>query len=397
MGKKRIKAYDRTAENDIRYRGPLTYRHLLVFGWICISFKILYILTTLGISIDANQPDWVYTLSRVSSALGDLALPLFLFANFAIILDKKQTYKQQLIKFGGLSLLVVLLFILAKEHYAVGLVSTVVGDRKMAEEIVEEFILNASVEGKLVFNLFIDLFMCTLLMFFLNYEPRKYFVGKKRYLFRTLALIPILYEVGSLVIRILMAFQVIRPPYIVYPFLTIKPPMSFVLFVLLALHIKFQERRFRKRGMDAKRFAAYTRTNAHSLHFSIYASVMIAITAFIDFVLYILGTTAYMLPAFENAADLTNEAVEAQIIASSPIVLAWGIGQHMLMLEIIPIVLLFSYTRNHNNPKADIYIPAAGAILAFFVTLEGLYQCIAMNLPTLLNMIQAMAVEFMIG
>ena len=92
MGKKRIKAYDRTAENDIRYRGPLTYRHLLVFGWICISFKILYILTTLGISIDANQPDWVYTLSRVSSALGDLALPLFLFANFAIILDKKQTY-----------------------------------------------------------------------------------------------------------------------------------------------------------------------------------------------------------------------------------------------------------------------------------------------------------------
>ena len=234
-------------------------------------------------------------------------------------------------------------------------------------------------------------------MFFLNYEPRKYFVGKKRYLFRTLALIPILYEVGSLVIRILMAFQVIRPPYIVYPFLTIKPPMSFVLFVLLALHIKFQERRFRKRGMDAKRFAAYTRTNAHSLHFSIYASVMIAITAFIDFVLYILGTTAYMLPAFENAADITNEAVEAQIIASSPIVLAWGIGQHMLMLEIIPIVLLFSYTRNHNNPKADIYIPAAGAILAFFVTLEGLYQCIAMNLPTLLNMIQAMAVEFMVG
>ena len=77
--------------------------------------------------------------------------------------------------------------------------------------------------------------------------------------------------------------------------------------------------------------------------------------------------------------------------------MAWGIGQHMLMLEIIPIVLLFSYTRNHNNPKADIYIPAGGAILAFFVTLEGLYQGIVMNLPTLLNMIQSMAVEFMIG
>ena len=40
----RISKYERTAGNDISYRGPLSYRHLLIIGWICISFKVLDIL-----------------------------------------------------------------------------------------------------------------------------------------------------------------------------------------------------------------------------------------------------------------------------------------------------------------------------------------------------------------
>ena len=94
MSKKgsRISKYERTTANDISYRGPLSYRHLLVIGWICISFKVLDLLISLGIKIDPNQPQWMLTLGKVAGFLGAFALPMFLIANFAIILDKKKTY-----------------------------------------------------------------------------------------------------------------------------------------------------------------------------------------------------------------------------------------------------------------------------------------------------------------
>lgn len=41
-------------------------------------------------------------------------------------------------------------------------------------------------------NLFIDLFMCTLFMFFLDYVPEKHFQGKKLRIFRAMALIPVI-------------------------------------------------------------------------------------------------------------------------------------------------------------------------------------------------------------
>ena len=34
--KKRVKLHEVTAENDIRYRGPLSYFHFQILGWLCI-------------------------------------------------------------------------------------------------------------------------------------------------------------------------------------------------------------------------------------------------------------------------------------------------------------------------------------------------------------------------
>ena len=39
---KRISKYERTAENDIKYRGPLNYKHLLILGWLGIYLVCLY-------------------------------------------------------------------------------------------------------------------------------------------------------------------------------------------------------------------------------------------------------------------------------------------------------------------------------------------------------------------
>ena len=360
MSKKgsRISKYERTTANDISYRGPLSYRHLLVIGWICISFKVLDLLISLGIKIDPNQPQWMLTLGKVAGFLGAFALPMFLIANFAIILDKKKTYKQQLIKFGGLSLGVILVFIIVKEHYAVGLVTAVIGNRADAGRLVDEAIYQWAMTGSLIFNLFIDLFMCTLFMFFLEYEPQTRFQGKKLRLFRAMALLPVLYEAGALALRITVVMTDFKPPYIVYPFLTTKPFMSFVLFIILALHIRFDESRFKKRDKSPEDFEEYTRTNDHSLRFSIFTSVMILVTGAIDFIVYVLCTVylTYVAAGINpDTAVLTQEAektLDEVLPLAMKVVGAWRFGEHYMMILLIPVILLFSYTRNHKNMKA---------------------------------------------
>ena len=316
MAHKIVKIFDKRMGNDIRYRGPLSYRHLMILGWISMAFKLLSIILSIGDSLDLPESQSMQTLEAIANFSGNFALPLFLFANFAIILDRKNSYKRQLLWFGGLSALIVFLFILFKEHYIVGIISALLGDREAAEELIDEILYSLSLKGSLVFNLFIDLFMCTLLMFFLNYVPKRFFTGGKKKLFRLFALVPILYETGSLIIRIVMAYGVTTPNYLIYPFLTTKPFMSFVLFLILVLHLKFQERRLRKNGIGLEEYQAYTRTNAHSLRFSVYATVMILITAVIDFILYVIVSLAVLLPSMMESEIVSEEALaEIQISA----------------------------------------------------------------------------------
>ena len=390
--KNKISIYDRNASNDIRYRGPLSYRHLQIMGWLGISFLVLHSLIELGIMIDPNQPKWVLSLNSVASVVSEFALPLFLFANFAILLDRKKTFKAQLLKFGGLSLLVVILFLLVTEHYILEVGTAIAGDKAGVQAQIDGYFLSRIRTGSLSFNFFVDMFLCTLLLFFLEYTPKKVFTGKKRYLFRMFALIPVVYEAGSLVIRILAYYGIIAPPLIVYPLLTTKPPMSFVLFVILVLFIKIRELRFRKRGKTKQEYMEFTKTRLNSLQFSVFSSIMILVTGVIDLILLI-GFSAFDIVVKnmdhpEQVKNASEQALEEMSMVSARGVTGWGIGLHSTMIFIIPIILLFSYTRNHKNPKADLAIPIGGILLAVFVGIEGLHQGILMNIPIIMNMIQ---------
>ena len=390
--KNKVSIYDRNASNDIRYRGPLSYRHLQIMGWLAVSFLVLHRLTELGIMIDPNQPKWVLLLNTVTGNVSEFALPLFLFANFAILLDRKITFKAQLLKFGGLSLLVVILFLLVTEHYILEVGTAIVGDRSVVQSQIDGYFLNRIHTGSISFNLFVDMFLCTLLLFFLEYTPKKVFTGKKRYIFRMFALIPVLYEAGSLVIRILAYYGIISPPLIVYPLLTTKPLMSFVLFLILVLFIKIREFRFRKKGRTKQEYMEFTKTRLNSLQFSVFSSIMILITGVIDLLLLI-GFSAVDLVVknmdqLDQIVNASEQALEEMSMVSALGVAGWGIGAHFTMIYIIPIILLFSYTKNHKNPKADLAIPIGGILLTVCVGIEGFHQGLLMNIPIIMNMIK---------
>ena len=346
--KKKVRIYERTTEDDIRFRGPLSYRHLWILGWIAISFKVLSMVIALGVVIDPNQPQWVLNLQTVSMILAEFALPLFLFGNFAVLLDGKRSFKEQLIKFGALSLLVVVLYLLVTEHYLLEVGTAITEDPAMVQKGIEDLLFSMTMEGGLSFNLFLDMFLCTLLLFFLEYDPKRFFTGKKRIIFRCFAILPILYEAGSLAVRIMITYEMIQPSFLIYPFLTTKPILSFVLFVILVFFIKFREFRFLRHGRTKEEFKAFSQTNRHSLHFSVFASVMILITCVMDFILFVILTFVRMGP-LEEVVEYTEEMLAENAVRSSAAVAGWGIGKHMAMVVIIPIILLFSYTRTHKN------------------------------------------------
>lgn len=245
--KQKIQLYELTSTDDIRYRGPLSYRHLQILAWIGISFLIISTGISLVTKVIPEQPAWIRDVEAIANLIGSLALPLFLFANFAIILDEKYSYRSQLGKFAGLSLLVVFFYFLVTKHYITGLLAALTQDKAAARETLSVIIYTGAQDGGMAFNLFIDMFLCTLFMFFLNYEPTRVFTGKKKIIFRLFSLLPLLYEIACLAIRVAVVYGAIHPPLIVYSFLTTKPLMSFVLFIILALFAKFRERKFRKK------------------------------------------------------------------------------------------------------------------------------------------------------
>ena len=46
----------------------------------------------------------------------------------------------------------------------------------------------------------------------------------------------------------------------------------------------------------------------------------------------------------------------------------------------VPLVLLFSYTKTHKNPKIDLFIPIGGIALIALVLLEGTFQVVTLNI-----------------
>jgi hypothetical protein len=64
------------------------------------------------------------------------------------------------------------------------------------------------------------------------------------------------------------------------------------------------------------------------------------------------------------------------------------------MIFLIPIILLFSYTRRHKNPDADIFVPIGGVAVAVLVGIESVYQLIVINLPILMQKTLEMVQQF---
>ena len=304
--KRRVKLHEVTSENDIRYRGPLSYFHFQILGWLCIVLSQVALIVRLAGRIDAD------VAVNTAGALGllqnaaNLSLPFLLICVFAQLLNADGGYVRQIVKNAAAMAVVWALSCLVFYRYVVGGIGAFIENPGEIMPAIQTVITQVAPSGFVAFNIFVDLFLCALSMFFLNYKPRHIFTGKTRFLFRLMALLPIAYEVGCMVLKERSARGLIEIPIWAYPLLTVKPPMTFVLFVVLALFVKTRELRFRRHGKTHEEYMAFLQTRRNSWNFSVFLAIMLVVVSIADLAVMFGFTLGEMV-------QLTTTNVEASL------------------------------------------------------------------------------------
>lgn len=383
--------YEVAERNDIRYRGPLSYRHMMMLGWLCIILKQVGLILTAAGHLDASITDSCEHLISFGTFAGSLFMPFLLLGNFSQILSSRQRFKALLLKYGGLSVAMGLALVVVYEHFIKGIADTT---SQLVPGLGEEFLLffqkHAFGNGYLAYNMFIDLFLCTLFMFFLTYHfkrpiKRGWLIG-----FRLLSILPVAYELACIVLKTLCKNGTITLPMYASPFLTTKPPMTFAAFIALALFIKRRERIFLQNDKSYEDYRHFLETNANSLHFSVHACITFVIAAIVDLIILIIFTTFLTAGDVVASGQLFDEVLENDemmnsiITRTAYVAVAAGFGESVVLLFIAPLVLLFSYTRKPKNTNLDVFIPMIAIVIIVALYMEAFFQGLRL-LPDLVN------------
>ena len=374
---KRLKLHESSLENDIRYRGPISYQGFQVLGWLCLVVSVAVAMVNMAAKLDPAAVQRVEKFMPVLTTLSELSLPFLLIANFSRILNNSEGYKKQLFRTGGTALGIFAGSFFLFSRYVIGTIKLFVDEGTGIESMLAEAIHESTGTGFIAFNVFIDLFLCALFMFFLNARPKRVFTGKKVLFLRFFALLPIAYEVFSMVLKYKSAANEIILPVWAMPLLTVKPPMTFIMFMCLAFHIKFREHRFCKNGRTHEEYLAFLDTNRNSRHFSLYLMLIMVITAALDAAALIFSSA---FAASTTGADLTSEEELVRIIKNMA---ALGFGQTLPQLVLVPLMPFYSYSRVPKSKTFGLLIPVIGIALMALVVLECGYQGIRGYLPIL--------------
>ncbi|MCQ2743137.1 MAG: hypothetical protein MJ239_07640, partial [Bacilli bacterium] len=371
---------DVTAENDIKYRGPFSYRDLRIIGWVAmaivqVAMVILFSMKShirWGVDCDVAA---MTTASDILENIGQLSVPIMLVANFGPILNSKSGIKKIIRNNAIFAIGFYLLFILVYFRYLLGSTEHIFGGigREVVKEVTVIFF-----SRYLTFNCFIDMLVISSLYFFIVYRPTKHFAGKKLIYFRLLAIIPFAYEVACHVIKgLALGQELFEIPLAVLPLLTNKPVMTFAAFVVIVAFLKAREAVFvYKEGGTHEQYEAFLETNTNSFQFSVVIAISFLLGGLID-----LAMTSGLMGIYFGVG-LSSFGRELLWNSAYAYANAWGFGKAISLIIGAPIILLFSYTKSHpeRTKVNDVIIPIAGFALCAFVWVEGVYDTL-MSLP----------------
>ena len=372
MAKQRVKFHERGAHNDIKYSGPLSFQSFQILGWSCIVITVVMTLMKIAMKLNPEDAQRFATIREIISYFAELSLPFLLMANFARILNNTEGFKKQLLRNGGAMAAIFLVFMIFFNRYIVGTVGLLLKDPQDAYPLVMTSLYSVSPSGFFAFNIFVDLLLCTLVMYFMNARPKKVFTGKKIFIFRAFTILPIAYEVVSIILKGKSATGSILIPSWVYPLLTVKPPMTFVVFVFMAIYIKVREWRYCRHGNTHDDYQEFLKTNRNAWNFSVFSAIVLFIAGVIDLFIAI-----FLLAGQAGSSEALDAIMESEKAFKSTVAISIGFGKSTCLILFAPIVLLFNYTKIPKNKTVGMLIPVAGILLIVLIGIQGIYQLVS--------------------
>ncbi len=352
-------------ENDINYRGPLSYRHLRIIAWVCMMFMALSVVFTVFAKIKHSEA--LSTTSSVFQLIGNLALPLFLIANISFIMRNRNNIKKLLIFYGCAAAGMMLVAYAFLFRYFFSILTHYDSSNYEFAESVINLVLNTYINKFVFLNVFIDLLLCTLCFVFLTYYPKKHFQGKKIIIFRLFVLFPIIYELACVYLKLhIITNDEFLIPWYIFPLLTTKPPMLLLAFLLLTIIVAIRKKIYLKHNnYDEEKYQKFLKTNANSLHYSLMTMATLFVSIIVDIIVFVIVS--------KHISSTTMYELEEtmQYVGKS------GLGSTIPVILIFPIIFLFSYSKDYNDKIVDKIIPAAGVALCVYAVVESLVQFIA--------------------
>ena len=251
----------------------------------------------------------------------------------------------------------------------IGILKQIIAPAEKVVPMMNGIIAGVVPGGFLAFNMFVDLFLCTLMMFLLNVQPKRWFTGKKVLILRFAVIIPIAYEGFCFWLKIQAMRGKVMLPMWSYPLLTMKPPVMILLFIVMAFVVKIREYRYCKHGNTHEDYQAFMQTNRNSFHLSVRLAILMVIFAVLDLALLVLLTylNADSAGAVNAAGEMAEEASDTFVSLS----LAVGIGKSWPIGLLAPFMLLFSYNKEPKNKMISMVLPAVAIVLCIFIVLEA--------------------------
>lgn len=389
---KRIKLNERTPDNDIKFAGPLSYRHIRIIAWVFMILAQTAMVFRMEMSVNPATKSVMEPWESVFSFFTTLPVPLFLLANFSTMFFKKGDFKTFFIRYGILAGGMYLLANILIFHFGFSFMNAVTLGNMSFYDMCLFFggLLAGLGKSGYVLNIFIDMLLVTLIYFFLFYKPKTVLTGKKVFILRFLVILPIAYEVVAMIVKYKAASMQIFIPSFVFFLLPSKPPFILLAFLIIFIAIRLGEIRYEKKNTTPYSYDDHASTKAHLLKMSIIISVVFFLVAILDIVVSTVGCVLLTIPTMQAYPD-NQELVSQTLLYNVDTFFNIGMFGSISLILIIPLVILYSYKKSYaettKNAVIDLAIPVVGLLMIAIVYIEGSFWVFTTNIQSVMQKI----------
>ena len=357
-------------EDDIGYSGPLSYRHFKVIGWVLLILHMVVPIMKLGMNFDPYLAEMLAIPASVLEFFTPLSVFFLLIASMSQLITKGDYTKQMLIN-GGATLAIILVFELIYHRYIVGSVDAFVGNRLTSLSLINAVFSAVNPVGFMTFNVFLDLFLCTTVMFFLNYKPKRIFVGEQLKWFRCLVILPIVYEFLCLWLKLMANSGDFHMPLSLFPFLTAKPPMMLFVFCAMVVYQATRERRFCAGGRTHEEYQAYLGTNRDCWQFARFSAIICLIAGLLDLIIAGVAIIGEVGANYTALSAIPEDEMSLFVDRLITKYVNAGFGGSADLLFFVPVMLLYNYRKTYKHTTIELAIPIVSIVALLFIYLEA--------------------------